>query len=71
MRLLDRLAPTTTLTLRHDAFAMTLSMHRATPCDDTTYRCLMHRTTVAGDRPYGATPGNVLGIPAPGGRARG
>lgn len=28
------------------------TMHRATPYDDMKYRRVMHRTTVAGDRPY-------------------
>ena len=28
------------------------TMHRATPYDDNKYRRVMHRTTVAGDRPY-------------------
>jgi taurine dioxygenase len=28
------------------------TMHRATPYDDIKYRRVMHRTTVAGDRPY-------------------
>jgi len=28
------------------------TMHRATPYDDLKYRRVMHRTTVAGDRPY-------------------